>query len=617
VEALISLAEAERLSGDLKASAEALKEAKPLVSKNQDIYSTGRLLYGEANQERAEGHFGQAAGFYQQAIQLVEDAKTNIDPEFQLSMSETYDFIYDELVDCLYSLSEQEKGPEKLHATVEALTYAETNKARQFANSWGQAFVSELREKLPLDVLQEEDVLIAQRNQLAAQLQARISGTDNSSASAADLQKQLANAKSDFQNFVRMLDNRYPDYAALKYPQAMTLADIPLRAGETLVEFKMTDTATFVWIIRSDAANGNSLISFYKVPEQRAWFESHISKLRDAFNSGQPEGYDPAVSEELFGKLFPGKQAEAILESHRLIFVPDDVLDLLPFELLSPHAAQSQYVLLSVPTVYFPSAEALRIGRTARRSEHWQNAFLGVGDPITSPSDPRYSLVAALSSNQSVTSRQIPATVPQSAPDQLDKLKARGFEFDPIPGTAKEIESIASLFSESREGTDILLDVKATRKNLLDLDLSKFRYIHFATHGILPVDAGVREPSLVLSYDGNATDQMLLPISTIMRLNIDADSVVLSACNTGSGQVTRAEGVMSLGRAFLTAGASSVTVSLWEVSDESTALFMKQYYRNLLLGKSKAEALAEARTWLFQNGYRQPYFWAPFILTGE
>jgi len=155
------------------------------------------------------------------------------------------------------------------------------------------------------------------------------------------------------------------------------------------------------------------------------------------------------------------------------------------------------------------------------------------------------------------------------------------------------------------------------RKNLLDLDLSKFRYIHFATHGILPVDAGVREPSLVLSYDGNATDQMLLPISTIMRLNIDADSVVLSACNTGSGQVTRAEGVMSLGRAFMTAGASSVTVSLWEVSDESTALFMKQYYRNLLLGKSKAEALAEARTWLFQNGYRQPYFWAPFILTGE
>ena len=199
----------------------------------------------------------------------------------------------------------------------------------------------------------------------------------------------------------------------------------------------------------------------------------------------------------------------------------------------------------------------------------------------------------------------------------METLKTRGFEFDRIPGTAKEIQSIADLFSEKHESTDILLGVNATRKDLLDLDLSKFRYIHFATHGILPVDAGVREPSLVLSYDGTTPDQMLLPISTIMRLNIAADDVVLSACNTGSGQVTRAEGVMSLGRAFMTAGASSVTVSLWEVSDASTALLMKQYYQNLLLGKSKDKALANARTWLFMNGYKEPFYWAPFVLIGE
>lgn len=616
VEALISLAEAERLSGDLKASAEALKEAMPLVSKNQDIYSRGRLLYGEANQERAEGHFGQAVRFYQQAIQLVEDAKTNIDPEFQLSMSETYDFVYDELVDCLYSLSEQEKGPQKLQTAIEALGYAETNKARQFEKSWGRTFVTELRRKLPLDIVQQEDALTARRNQAAAQLQAAISGTTNSPNGGAELQEQLARADSDLQNFIRMLQRQYAEYAALKYPQPTALASIPLHPGETLVEFKMTDTSTFVWIIRSDAAKGNSLISFYKVPAQRAWFDSQISKLRDAFNSGQPEGYDPDVPEELFGKLFPGKQAAVILESHRLIFVPDGVLHLLPFEILSPQAAQGKYVLLSVPTGYFPSTASLRIARSAHRFEQWKEAFLGVGDPITSPSDPRYPQVAALSLGESAPPQQA-ATIPQSETNQVDKLKARGFEFDPIPGTAKEIKSIASLFSDKNESADILLGIKATRKDVLDLDLSKFRYIHFATHGILPVDAGVREPSLVLSYDGTSRDQMLLPISTIMRLNIDADDVVLSACNTGSGQVTRAEGVMSLGRAFMAAGASSVTVSLWEVSDESTALLMKQYYGNLLQGKSKDEALAEARTWLFQNGYPQPYFWAPFILTGE
>ena len=155
--ALISLAEAERLSGDLKTSAEALKQAKPLISKIEDIYPRGRLLYGEANQERAEGHFQQSAAFYQQAIQLVEEAKANTDHEFQLSMSETYDFVYDEMVDCLYSLSEQEKGPKSVQTAIEALGYAETNKARQFEKSWGRGFVTELSRKLPLEVVQQED----------------------------------------------------------------------------------------------------------------------------------------------------------------------------------------------------------------------------------------------------------------------------------------------------------------------------------------------------------------------------------------------------------------------------------------------------------------------------
>lgn len=613
---LISLAETERLSGKLKDSVAALRKAKPIVAKNQDFYLRGRLLYGEANLERAEGNFRKAAGFYEQTIDLIDQAKGNISPQLQLSMSDTYDFVYEELIDCLYSLSEQESGSARLQTAIEALGYAEANKARQFEKSWGQTFVSELRSKLPLDVLQQEDGLIAQRSQLAAKLQAAISGENTSSGSPAQLQSQFAHAESDLQSFVHMLQGKYPAYAALKYPQPTSLQALPLHAGETLVEFKMTEAATFVWILRCDATKGNTLVSFYKVPEPRAWFLSEVSKIRDAFNSGEPEGYDPEVSEQLFAKLFPGNQAAEVLESRHLVFVPDGVLYLLPFEMLSPQASQGKYALLGVPTAYFPSAESLRITRTAQRSEQWKEAFLGVGDPITSPNDPRYPLVAALSLGEHSPPPQ-PTAGSQNPTAEVERLKTRGFEFDRIPGTAKEIQSIANLFSEKYESTDILLGVNATRKDLLDLDLSKFRYIHFATHGILPVDAGVREPSLVLSYDGTTSDEMLLPISTIMRLNIDADDVVLSACNTGSGQVTRAEGVMSLGRAFMAAGASSVTVSLWEVSDESTTLLMKQYYQNLLAGKSKDEALADARRWLFQNGYRQPYFWAPFVLIGE
>ena len=107
-------------------------------------------------------------------------------------------------------------------------------------------------------------------------------------------------------------------------------------------------------------------------------------------------------------------------------------------------------------------------------------------------------------------------------------------------------------------------------------------------------------------------------MSEILGLKINAETVVLSACNTGSGAISWAEGVMSLGRAFMTAGAESVTVSLWEVSDESTQIFMEEYYRNLIAGKAKPEALAAARSSLFSKDKRfaNPFYWAPFVLIG-
>jgi CHAT domain-containing protein len=110
---------------------------------------------------------------------------------------------------------------------------------------------------------------------------------------------------------------------------------------------------------------------------------------------------------------------------------------------------------------------------------------------------------------------------------------------------------------------------------------------------------------------------MFLSMSEILGLKLQPESVVLSACNTGSGKISRAEGVMSLGRAFLAAGAESVTVSLWQVSDDSTALLMERYYKGILENKKKSAALAEARCAGFESGSTSPFFWAPFIVIGE
>lgn len=394
-----------------------------------------------------------------------------------------------------------------------------------------------------------------------------------------------------------------PQYAAIAFPQPVTLTDISLRKGETFVEFKVTDESTLVWIAKNPTGDRVELVDFYEVVKPRQWLEERVSKLRTALNAARPDQIDWQNSEELFKALFPASASKCLLESKNIVFIPDDVLSVVPFELLSPTASKGQFPLLSIPTTYYPSAAALRLARTAGHVANWQEAFLGVGDPITSPEDTRYDLAGVLSSNSSTPSESAPnAARVDIGAASLERIKSRGLSFERLPGTAKEVQDIAALFKDRGQAAETRLGPDATKDRLEDTDLTRFRFLHFATHGILPVDSNIKE---------------LLSMSEILGMKINSETVVLSACNTGSGTVSRAEGVMSLGRAFMAAGAESVTVSLWQVSDASTQILMEQYYKNILDGKSKSEALAAARTYLFRNGCSNPFFWGPFVLIGD
>jgi len=243
---------------------------------------------------------------------------------------------------------------------------------------------------------------------------------------------------------------------------------------------------------------------------------------------------------------------------------------------------------------------------------------LGVGDPITSPTDLRYVVVPSASRPQTTVPVTASSASDSIGSERVAAIKSRGISFERLPDTADEVKDIANSFQARGDVTEVLLGSDATKADVGIMDLAKFRFLHFATHGVLPSEGGIREPSLILSFDGTP-QSMLFAVSDILKLNIGADTVVLSACNTGAGKVSRAEGVMSLGRAFMTAGAQSVTVSLWEVSDNSTKMFMEEYYKKLLDGKPKPEALALARSYLFSMGskFKNPFYWAPFVLIGE
>ena len=616
---LISLSEAERLAGNLKASRTALNEARPLVAKSPDLYLKGRLQYQGSRLLASEGRLKEALSSYQQLIALIETIKGRLGAEEQKGIAENYSFIYDELVALLYSMSKDSPKDQLAFAST-ALEYAEKNKARQFAESWGRVFKNQMALTLPSTVREREQSLYSERESVEAKLaQASDSADPSQRAEIPSLNSDLQGVQNQIQAFLKELRSVSPQYAAIEYPEDVAVANLPLRGGETLVEFKMTENSTFVWMVQNLDGKGNQLKAFYEVPKKRTWFVDKVSLVRSQLNSAQPEAVDLRICEELFTALFPNDTAKILQDSTDLVLIPDDALFVLPFELYSPGASRGEFPLLKKATTYYPSAVSLRLARTAKLSSHWQESFLGIADPITSPSDERFELVKLQNVSEKKPSGAQPGSTQRAlgiVPDS-EKLQSRGFSFERLPGTAVEVQSIASLLKQRKETVDVRIGVDATKSKLLDTDLSKFRFLHFATHGVLAVDTGVQEPSLVLSSDGGDSSHMFLSMSEILGLKLEPESVVLSACNTGSGKISRAEGVMSLGRAFLAAGAESVTVSLWQVSDESTALLMERYYRGILENKKKSVALAEARSAVFASGSTSPFFWAPFIVIGE
>jgi CHAT domain-containing protein/uncharacterized protein HemY len=613
--ALITLAEAQRSDGDVHAAAISLARAEPLVTRMQNFYMTGRLYYARANLLKTEGQFKNAIEQYERVIALLEQIKSTSDLDIRRKASENYGFVYGELIDTYYSLSNEDKL-NKLAAADNALRYSELNKSRLFTNSWGRTFIDVLKLQLPAELQQREQTLSARQDALQSELAQSMSGQGRKAEKdVREELRSLANEKSALEKEIRQAN---PAYAEARYPQPVAISDLPLHPGETFIEFKMLEEALLVWIV-SGSQDGPHLVAFYKVDHPRQWFEERILEIRKAFNRNQPHEFDPQISEQLFNGLFPVPFAQYVTTAKSIIFVPDDILFLLPFEILSPNASKSQYVLLKTPTSYFPSAVALRLSRAILRSKReWRAQFIGIADPVISKDDERYASASILSKIESLTP-QSPARETQPlvrAQVSVDSLKTRGYIFDRLPNTATEVRNIAALFPSAaitRTGVD------ARKRELLQTDLGTFRFVHFATHGFFPVEPGIREPALVLSYDGEEEERMMLTLSEVLQLKLHAEMVVLSACNTGSGKVTRAEGVASLGTAFLAAGASSVTVSLWKVDDKSTAILMQEFYRNLLKGMPKDAALAAARSTLVSKSkdYTNPFYWAPFVLTGE
>jgi CHAT domain-containing protein len=304
-----------------------------------------------------------------------------------------------------------------------------------------------------------------------------------------------------------------------------------------------------------------------------------------------------------------------------VIIIPDGSLGVVPFEMLVlnnaghivtdgkiPQTSGAEFFGDRNPVSYYQSVTALTLARTLGKRKKTGEKTIAMVDPVFTLNDRRLLKYAKQSKEKLATTLPTDLLVPMEEQNSLT--------FPRVELTAQLGESLEKA-DPSR--TDIYEGMDARKSVILGKDLTPYRSVVFATHGYFGKDLpGIQEPVLVLTLlDQPKGEDGFLRMSEVMGLNINCDIEALTACQTGLGRNISGEGTMGMGRAFQFAGAKSVLMSLWSVSEKASVDLVESFFRHLKEGKNKRESLKLAQDEIRKAGYDHPFFWAPFILVGE
>jgi CHAT domain-containing protein/Tfp pilus assembly protein PilF len=498
-----------------------------------------------------------------------------------------------------------------------ALATAEQGTARVFLEQLGKARAQTVGRVSPELRTQEA----ALRRQLRG-FDARIAKEQDkpSDKRAPDKVGQLLDAQQKVEaqltELIRRMEKDYPQYAALKFPKPCSLAQARgcLAPTEVALLFVPGNKKSYVVLVEARPAPGDKAngLAIYSLPSSDDLADG-ISLLIDRDYLERSAKARAAGQQAYDLLLAPMKEH---IRGKDLVIVPGGSLGYVPFEAL---VEDGHYLIEQHRIRYAPSLTALYLVRL------WEKTRAKPERPLWAVADPVY--------DKADERAQGKADLAQASLDALAEYLARATRGHPATDvpyhrlrfTRQEADAIRDLLGVSDK--DVLTGLQASEGAVKAASakglLAQARYVHFATHGILGLDTG-QPPALVLSLVGNdgARDEDggindgFLRLDEVTRLQLNADLVVLSACETGKGRLYAGEGVTGLARAFLYAGSRGVVCSLWAVDDRETATFMTQLYGGLKDGQSAADALRAAKLDMIRAG-RPPVYWAPFILIGE
>ncbi len=446
----------------------------------------------------------------------------------------------------------------------------------------------------------------------------------------------------------RELAGKFRDYASLVEPAPPSVDDVRavMRADEAFLSIYFGREASFVWAVPKSGP-----IAVAAIPVTAGAIEGTIKKLREALEPNAAmvsdiPPFDVALAHEFFVQILKPVEA-GWRPAKNLIVATNGALGLLPLGLLPTAQAAVKtdtetyfsgyrdvpWLARTHAVTLVPSAAALRTLRQLPPGSDKRERMIGFGDPF-------FSKEQASAATQPNGAQQVASTatrgmplVRRAAPQTQGVNSAQLGLLPRLPDTADELKSIA-LALQADPSKVLNLGKAANEAAVKNTDLSKFRIIVFATHGLVPGELdGLHQPALALSAPDVAgvPGDGLLTMEEILALKLDADWVVLSACNTGAGAGAGAEAASGLGRAFFYAGTRAILVTNWSVHSQSAQVLVSDLFRRQAADSSitRGEALRAAMMAVLDGpgytdaqgktlfSYAHPLFWAPYTIIGD
>jgi CHAT domain-containing protein len=554
--------------------------------KHENSIMESCLGLGQCYENRTLSLF--ALSYYKRAIEAMESVRDRISSEFfTIGFARNKMTAYQRVIEILANIYYSKPSITVLE---EIFEFVERAKARAFLDSINEAkedakkgndsrlIASEREISLKISILSKR--LIA--DGLAAEIRERI----NNELEVEEEKYLRLMSEMKTENFIRGLGTPR-EICSISLVQEKIIDD-----RTALLEYYLGEIRSYVIYISKKRAKIFELAGRKDIEKSLRAYMKMISSKSNYIKVWHEAA--KRIGRELIPLELGGKE-EGI---EKLIIIPDGILHYLPFETIRTNIDQiAEYLIEKIAISYCPSVSSLLFLLKEKKHIGWPKQLLAVGGPI-------YGSKNFLFSGSKFENRKI----------LRQMYFEQGFNFTPLPFSKKEVLEIARYFPKKQR--DILVGENASEGSIKKLPLDDYRLIHFACHGILDEKYPFRS-ALVLTQNDRQQDDGFLQMREIYSLTVNADLVVLSACQTGNGILEKAEGPMGLARPFFFAGARSVVSSLWAINDKATVFFMQSFYKYLVGGCATNKALQLAKIKMLRSNWSHPFYWAGFILNGD